>query len=137
MIDFENKTISKIDISLLKKIAGDISSKDFELILTNNHDIQIINKQYRHIDKHTDVLSFGYDNAPLQGSIIISYDYVKKNSQKYCHLLTDELALLFIHGMLHTLGYDHTIDNGEMRQKEVQLIKQYNLPDSLIVRAEE
>jgi probable rRNA maturation factor len=42
--------------------------------------------------------------------------------------------LLFIHGLLHLLGYDHEVDNGEHRQKEEELIKQFNLPSSLIVR---
>jgi probable rRNA maturation factor len=49
----------------------------------------------------------------------------------------DELSLLFIHGMLHLLGYDHEVDNGEMRQKEATLIEAFALPNSLIIRTEE
>jgi probable rRNA maturation factor len=41
---------------------------------------------------------------------------------------------LFIHGFLHLLGFDHEVDNGEHRAKEEEIIKKYNLPDSLIVR---
>jgi probable rRNA maturation factor len=52
------------------------------------------------------------------------------------HTVDDELTLLYIHGLLHILGYDHEIDSGEMREKEHELIKAFNLPDSLITRTE-
>ena len=45
-------------------------------------------------------------------------------------------VLLFIHGLLHLLGFDHECDQGEMREKEASLIRQYYLPESLIVRME-
>jgi probable rRNA maturation factor len=48
----------------------------------------------------------------------------------------EELSLLFIHGLLHLLGYDHETDDGEMRQKETELIRELGLPESLIVRTE-
>ena len=47
------------------------------------------------------------------------------------------VTLLFIHGLLHLLGYDHEVDSGEMREKEEALIKQYHLPESLIVRTKQ
>ncbi len=136
MIDFENKTAINIDISLLEQIAADICGKDFELIITDNQDIKEINNQFRQIDKSTDVLSFPYDDISLQGSIIISYDFAKEYSKQYGDTIDEELALLFIHGILHTLGYDHESDNGEMRAKEAEIIRLYNLPASLIVRTE-
>lgn len=134
MIDFENKINTPLDISLLEKIATDTCSKDFELIITNNKEIQEINKQFRNINKPTDVLSFPYDDISLQGSIVISYDFAKEYANQYNDTIDDELALLFIHGMLHTLGYDHETDNGEMREQEAKIIQLYNLPSSLIIR---
>ena len=50
------------------------------------------------------------------------------------HNIQDELSLLFIHGMLHLQGFDHENDEGEMRAREKELIEQFGLPDSLIVR---
>ena len=49
-------------------------------------------------------------------------------------MLYEVITLLFIHGLLHLNGFDHEIDNGEQRQKEEELIKKFDLPDSLIVR---
>ncbi|WP_428023905.1 rRNA maturation RNase YbeY [Arcobacter sp.] len=137
MIDFDNQTEIEIDITSLEIIKNELSPKDIELILVKNDEIQILNKEHRNIDKATDVLSFPleYDmpNMPL-GSIVISVDFVEDKAKEFNHSFLDELTLLFIHGMLHLLGYDHEVDNGEHRIKEEELIKKYNLPDSLIVR---
>ena len=46
----------------------------------------------------------------------------------------DELKLLLIHGLLHLIGYDHETDNGEMREKEREIITHFKLPNSLIIR---
>jgi probable rRNA maturation factor len=73
--------------------------------------------------------------APL-GSIVISYDFVEKKAKEFSHSQDDEFTLLFIHGLLHILGYDHECDNGEMRQKEEDIIRAFSLPQSLIVRTE-
>jgi probable rRNA maturation factor len=137
-IIFENQTSYKTDIDFLNTIAKYISSKEIEFILTNNKEIHEINLTTRGIDKPTDVLSFPYDDMPHTplGSIVISVDFVNVNSVKYKHSFDDELALLFIHGLLHLVGYDHEVDNGEHREKEKQMIKQFNLPDSLIVRVD-
>ncbi len=137
MIDLDNQTNVEIDISPLEEILEELTQKDIELIFTNNEEIQILNKEHRNIDKATDVLSFPLEfdmpNMPL-GSIVISIDYVEEKAKEYNHSFNDELKLLFIHGLLHLLGFDHEIDNGEQRQKEEELIKKFNLPKSLIVR---
>lgn len=133
---FENNTPHKIDLSLANKIANDLDAGEIELIFTDNSEIHEINLTTRGADKPTDVLSFPYEkmpNTPL-GSIVISYEYVEKYSKEFEHSFEDEFNLLFIHGLLHLLGYDHEIDNGEHREKEKELIKKYNLPKSLIIR---
>jgi probable rRNA maturation factor len=135
MIDFDNQTNFKVDIKELEKIANYITNKDFELILVDNPTIQEINKEYRNIDKPTDVLSFPLDvvceGMPI-GSIIISIDFLDK-ALEYGHSKEDELKLLLIHGLLHLIGYDHEVDNGEMREKEKEIIEYFNLPNSLII----
>jgi len=138
MIELENKTSLKVDEDFLNKIASTLTNKEIELIITNNKEIRAINSQYRNIDKDTDVLSFPYEDMPMTplGSIVISASHVESKAQEFSHEINDELALLFIHGLLHIVGYDHEVDNGEMRAKEKELIQKFSLPDSLIVRVQ-
>ena len=137
MIDFDNQTNLDIDIKEIEKIANYITNKDFELIIVDNDTIQSINKEYRNIDKPTDVLSFPLDvnceGMPI-GSVIISSDKVIEMAKEFNHSILDEFKLLLIHGLLHLIGYDHETDNGEMRQKEEEIINYFNLPKSLIIR---
>ena len=135
----DNQTDYTINLKLLEQIALTVSSKDIELVISHNNYIQDINLQFRQKDLPTDVLSFPYEDMPMMplGSIVISVDFVNEKAEQYKHTFEEELALLFIHGVLHLVGYDHEIDKGEHRMKEEELIKQFNLPDSLIVREEE
>ncbi|MBP6712973.1 MAG: rRNA maturation RNase YbeY [Aliarcobacter sp.] len=137
MIDLDNTTEFLIDTASLEKITESLTKKDIELIVVKNDEIQELNKEHRNIDKATDVLSFPMDfempNMPL-GSIVISTDFVEEKAKEYGHTFNEEFSLLFIHGLLHLLKYDHEVDNGEHRAKEEELIKKFNLPDSLIVR---
>ncbi len=138
MIEFDDRYGIDFDLEILKKIKDDLSQKDIELIFTDSDEIQEINKNFRGVDKPTDVLSFPLDfmpNLPL-GSVVINIDFAKNISQKLGHSLDEEITLLFIHGLLHLLGYDHESDSGQMREKEKKLIKKYDLPKSLIVRSE-
>ncbi|WP_297441244.1 rRNA maturation RNase YbeY [Sulfurimonas sp.] len=138
MIDIDNRTSLEVNEPFLQTISHSLTDKDIELIITSNAEIQKINKEYREIDKPTDVLSFPYDEMPMAplGSIVISHDMVKLKAQELGHKESDEFALLFIHGLLHLLDFDHEVDDGEMRNKEEELIKQFDLPISLIVRTE-
>lgn len=138
MIDIDNKTDYTVNEKFLDTIVTLLTQKDIELIITSNAQIQEVNKEHRGIDKPTDVLSFPYEAMPMAplGSIMISADYVKDKAQEFGHSEDDEFSLLFIHGILHLLGYDHECDNGEMRAMEEKLILQLNLPRSLIVRTE-
>jgi len=137
MIELENNTDINIDIKELEVIKNNLTAKDIELIFVENEQMREINKEHRDIDKATDVLSFPLEfdmpNMPL-GSIIISTDFISEKASEYNHSFEDEMKLLFIHGLLHLLGFDHEVDNGEHRQKEEELIKKYDLPNSLIVR---
>ena len=138
MIELDNRTSLDINETFLNSIAKTISDKEIELIITSNEEIQDINKEYRDIDKPTDVLSFPYEDMPMSplGSIVISSSYVESKAKELGHTSNDELALLFIHGLLHLIGFDHEVDSGEMREEEERLIQKFNLPKSLIVRTE-
>ena len=139
MIELDNRTSLEVNETFLNSIAKTISKKEIELIVTSNEEIQQINKKYREIDKPTDVLSFPYEDMPMSplGSIVISSEYVQVKAKELGHTTSDELALLFIHGLLHLIGLDHEVDNGEMREEEERLIKKFNLPKSLIVRTQD
>ncbi|OHE01593.1 MAG: rRNA maturation RNase YbeY [Sulfurimonas sp. RIFOXYD12_FULL_33_39] len=138
MIEFDNRTSLNINIETVDIIANFLTKKDIELILTDNSEIKEINKIHRNIDKDTDVLSFPYEDVPMcpLGSIVISASHVQEKAKELEHSEDNEFALLFLHGLLHLLGYDHEIDDGEMRNKEAELIKKFNLPTSLIVRTQ-
>ncbi|AKJ53524.1 rRNA maturation RNase YbeY [Campylobacter lari] len=128
----------EMDISFLENIAQKMSDQNIELVLVDEKTMHEINLNQRGVDKTTDVLSFplvqNYEN--LLGSIVINLDEVSKKATEYKHSEKEEMALLFIHAMLHLQGYDHEIDQGQMRQKEQEWIEYFKLPKSLIVRVQ-
>ncbi|AJC84622.1 rRNA maturation RNase YbeY [Campylobacter peloridis] len=129
----------EVEISFLEKIANKMSDKNIELVLVDEKTMLEINLSQRGINKTTDVLSFPLlDNCEnLLGSIVINIDEVKKKALEFKHTDEEEMALLFIHAMLHLQGYDHEKDQGQMRQKEQEWINFFKLPKSLIIRVEE
>ena len=136
-ISVDNQTDFVLPIDRLEDISNFLTSKEVELIVTDSRTIREINSTHRAKDSATDVLSFpidgDFDGLPL-GSIVISIDFVYEKSKLFGHSDGEELILLFIHGILHLLGFDHEVDSGEMRAKEESLIAKFNLPTSLIVR---
>ena len=136
MIDIDNQTNLHIPQKQIEDIANSLSDKDIDILVVNNTQMQEINREHRNIDAPTDVLSFAFENIPMAplGSLVISSEYVKNLAKELGHSEDDEFCLLFTHGLLHLLGYDHEADNGEMREKEEAIIKAFSLPLSLIVR---
>ena len=121
---------------LLEQIADFLGAGDVELVFVNDDEMRKINREQRGIDKATDVLSFPYEQVPggLMGSVVISTDTASRVASELGHSIECEIALLFLHGILHILGYDHEIDDGQMRGKEKEVIEHFSLPDSLIIR---
>lgn len=136
MIELDNRTSFVVKQTTLTSIANSLTQKEIELVVTTSDEMKSINLQQRNIDKATDVLSFPYEDMPMAplGSIVICINFVQDKSKELNHSEDDEFTLLFIHGLLHLLGYDHEVDNGEMRDKEERLIQEFNLPKSLIIR---
>jgi len=142
MIDIENQTNLDFDLAPLEQIAKSVTDADIELLVVDNETIQALNAQHRGKETPTDVLSFPLEysfapeiigSIPL-GSIVIAAPYVIEKAKAFEHTTQEELTLLFIHGLLHLLGFDHEVDQGEMRAKEKELIERFGLPESLIVR---
>ena len=87
----------------------------FNVIIVDNPKIHEINKEYRGIDRETDVISFALEDDKtfnrtdfrILGDIYISLDKVISQSEEYGHSFKRELFFLALHGLLHLLGYDH------------------------------
>jgi probable rRNA maturation factor len=102
----------------IKKLeVGDVN---FNVIIVDNDYIHKLNKDYRGIDRETDVISFALEDDKtfnpemrILGDIYISIDKAKSQSEEYGHSLLRELCFLAVHGMLHLLGYDHMNENDE------------------------
>lgn len=100
----------------------EIAKMEISLYFTDNEEIHRLNKEYRGIDRPTDVLSFAMDETVegdafmvpaeadephLLGDIIISTEKADEQSEEYGHSKEREVLFLFSHGLLHLLGYDH------------------------------
>lgn len=122
MVEYINNTSYEVDLETLKKVI-DIALKEekvknayFNIIFINNEEIHKINKQYRNIDKETDVISFALEDDStypaldfrMLGDIYISVDRIKSQALDYGHSELRETCFLAVHGLLHLLGYDHT-----------------------------
>lgn len=129
-------------LDLVEKIASELTDKDIELVIVDENTMKAINSAQRGIEKATDVLSFALKavpnavNLPL-GSIVINANAVKDEAKARKHSKEAEFTLLFLHGILHLLGFDHEKDSGQMREKERQIIEKFKLPQSLIIRSDE
>ncbi len=130
--------IRKIYLSALEeksKSVEDLKDKSFEVSLrfASEEEIREINKEYRGVDRKTDVLSFplvdfnnledveselSQDNVML-GDIIICKQVAKDQAKEYGHSLTRELCFLALHGFLHLLGYDHIEKQDEVVMQSV------------------
>jgi probable rRNA maturation factor len=101
------------------------------LVITDDETVRQLNAQYRGVDAPTDILSFPTEPLPenlrqemsedgdegealYQGDLIVAYPYTLSHAEEAGHAMTDELALLAIHGALHLLGFDH--DTAEHQQ---------------------
>lgn len=94
------------------------------VILTDDEEVHILNREYRNIDRTTDVISFALnDNGSIPGpinvlgDIYISIPKMMEQAKEYGHSEKREVAFLAVHGLLHLLGYDHTL--GEKEEKEM------------------
>ncbi len=119
----EVKNVISYAISYLK-----LEHLEFNIILVNNERIHEINKEYRNVDRPTDVISFALeDNSEIKlegnrvlGDIYISIDKAREQAKEYGHSLLRELSFLAVHGFLHLLGYDHMKKEEEEVMFELQ-----------------
>lgn len=116
---------------------GFSSDPIISVAIVDEEDIHQINKTYRHVDRPTDVISFAFlDGNPKRdellknegivdlGEIYISLPIALKQAEEYNHSVNRELCFLFIHGLLHLLGYDHM-------EKEDEIVM-FNLQEEIL-----
>ena len=120
---------------VVKKL--EIETAVFNIIFVSNEEIHRINKEYRKVDRVTDVISFALeDNMDVQyidfrllGDIYISIDKCYMQASEYGHSREREMCFLATHGILHLLGYDHMTpeDEKEMFDLQNKLLDGYNI----------
>ncbi len=118
---------AKKAVEMVGKLYG-VEAAEVSVTLTDNAYIHTLNRQYRNIDRPTDVLSFALNESEepeiadgpevnVLGDIIISVERAREQAKEYGHSLQREIAFLTVHGMLHLLGYDH-MEEEERREME-------------------
>ena len=106
---------------MLQALGSDDSSVTVAFV--SDTKIRELNRQFRGIDKATDVLSFPAGDQGQLGDIAISLETAERQSKENGLTLSGEIAQLILHGLLHLSGYDHETDNGEMNKVELSLRK--------------
>jgi probable rRNA maturation factor len=114
------------------------------VLLATDKAIRRLNRQFRSIDKATDVLSFPAaeffqdrktNKEKVAGDLAISVSTARRQAAEQDHTLATELKVLILHGLLHLAGYDHDTDTGQMARRERNLRARLGLPQGLIERA--
>ncbi len=135
----------KAAAGLSRKVLNQIGREDATLTISfiRDPEMQRLNRDFRQIDKPTDVLSFAYHEAPDDfedgfteedqahlGDVVISVETAERYAAELGLTFETEIEHLIIHGTLHLAGYDHETDNGEMNRLERKLRKQLLLRGS-------
>ncbi len=140
---FNETTLKLPELDEIKKLLDyalkheNLDNCEFNVIIVDNAKIQELNKQYRNLDKVTDVISFAledfkdieYLDIRLLGDIYISVDKAKEQALEYQHSFLRELSFLTIHGLLHLLSYDHLKKDDEviMFKKQEDILNGYGI----------
>ncbi len=118
-----------------------VENGEVSVTLTNNEYIHTLNREYRGIDRPTDVLSFALNESEepevedgpdvnVLGDLVISVERAKEQAADYGHSVKREIAFLTVHGMLHLLGYDHMEeeDRIEMEAEQRFVMEKLGIP---------
>lgn len=108
------------------------SNYEVSVTLVDGKTIRELNREYRGVDKVTDVLSFPLDfgselDMPITplGDVVINLEKIKEQAEEFVHSEMRELSYLTVHSLLHLLGFDHIADEDrkDMREKEKEIMK--------------
>ena len=141
-ITYKMKMLVRASVLATLDYEGYESECELSVTFTDNDGIQAVNKEYRGIDRATDVLSFpltdfeGGEEPPADeptvslGDIIISLERAKEQAEEFGHSFEREVAFLTVHSTLHLLGYDHELseeDDADMRQRQREILENMGL----------
>ena len=138
------KTIKKVIEQCFKEENMEDSKLYISITLTTPEHIHEINKQYRNVDRATDVLSFpifekeeidekirnhDFEHEDVFGDIVISIEKVEEQAKEYGHSFEREFAYMLVHGFYHLMGYDHIQEEDKviMRVKEEKVLKKLGI----------
>lgn len=138
-VEEEIKELATVEKVLYSAIEHEkLTDVFFNLIIVDNRYIHELNKNYRHIDRETDVITFALEDEDsivlpsterVLGDIYISIDKAKAQAEEYGHSLLRELSFLAVHGFYHLLGYDHMEEDEAkiMFAKQEEVLSAYGI----------
>lgn len=132
----ELETVEKVLYSAMEK--EKLENTSFNVIIVDNEYIHELNKNYRNIDRETDVITFALEDDDtlvipegerILGDIYISLDKAKSQAEEYGHSFLREICFLAVHGFYHLLGYDHMTEEDEkvMFTKQEEVLSSYGI----------
>ena len=153
IVDCDDEVLSEVDVETLQKAVGEFVQADvpltIEFLFVDNEEIRRLNAETRGVDKVTDVLSYPTldgicgveikgENFPFDkdddgnlciGSVVVCRERAKEQAEEYGHSYKRELHYLFVHGVMHCLGYDHIEeqDKTEMRAAEERVLEKMGI----------
>lgn len=133
-------------LNAVAKLHGLGEQEEVDITIVTDEEIHALNRDYRNVDRATDVLSFALDEdggepelvggpeVHLLGDIIISAETAARQAEEFGHGLEREIVYLAVHGLLHLLGYDHMQeeDKAIMRAKEEEALREIKLSEEFL-----
>lgn len=147
LIDDALKSRLVAGLNAAARLHGLTEQTEVDITIVDDEEIHRLNREYRDVDRPTDVLSFALDeggedepellDAPeehLLGDIIISVETAQRQGEEFGHGLTREVVYLAVHGLLHLLGYDHMTEEDKviMRAKEEEALREIELSEEFL-----
>jgi probable rRNA maturation factor len=140
-LDLEELANRAVQITLkLAKLPDVLKGREIEMsvVMANDELTQVLNREYRHIDKPTNVLSFATldsdDPLPEEGpfpigDIILSYQTIDREAKQQEKFFKDHFVHMLVHGTLHLLGYDHQTEDEatHMETLEIRILEKMNI----------
>lgn len=133
-------------LNAVAKLHGLGEHEEVDITIVTDEEIHALNRDYRNVDRATDVLSFALDEdggepelvggpeVHLLGDIIISAETAMRQAEEFGHGLEREIVYLAVHGLLHLLGYDHMQEEDKvvMRAKEEEALREIKLSEEFL-----